>query len=124
MPLKLHDLVNKSSKKLVKKGDSVFTNPVYVAGITIGILLIIIWIMMKNEVEIIYEDTSFTTLLFKVGIWGFISSVFISFLHERSIEQKYEEKYANKMQEQVVVAVTSKDQTNSQETIYPESNSD
>ena len=101
MPLKLGSLAGNSTKKILGKG-SVFSNPIYVALIIVGITIILIYVIMKREVETVYDDISFESLVIKIGVWSLVANMMVAFLHDKAVENIYEEKYKNKSQSGII----------------------
>ena len=71
----------------------VFKNPLWMALIIVCIICIIVWFILNNEVEVIYDDTSLPMLIFKAGIWGFISTLIFLFIHNKAVENDVSKKY-------------------------------
>ncbi len=105
MPLNVQDLVEKSSDKLLGN-KPVLANPIYTGLIITLILVLITWITLKGEVDIIYDDTSLVILLFKSSIIGFLISLVTLFLHDRAINKAYKLKYENLAAQQIVNSAT------------------
>ena len=85
----------------------VVKNPIIVAIIITSILLFIIWFVMRNEVEMVYDDTSFVMLIFKAGIWGLISTLLFVFLHNKAIEMDISGGYKDKNKERLIDTILS-----------------
>ena len=106
MPLELNDLVNNISSKLIDTESSVLNNPFVIAVLIVLIILIIVYFVIKDEIEIVYEDASIWTLLIKIGVWSFIATSGIAFLHNKVISAKYENKNKDTSKERVVGVAT------------------
>lgn len=102
MSLNLKELV-KPSRALAQ--NPILQNPLWISVIITGIILIIIWFVMHNEIEMVYEDTSFLMLLFKAGIWSFVASLFVVFLHNKAIESNIANKYKDTDKERLMSTI-------------------
>lgn len=102
MPLKIGDLFNQTAKRISGGEKSILTNMIWVAAIIVGVLLLTLWFILKNEVDIRYDDTSLIMLLLKGGVWSFITCLLVIFLHDNAIKTHYENLYRNKNQEQII----------------------
>ncbi len=111
MPLNVQDLVDQSSDKLLGN-KSILSSSIYTAFIITLILLILTWLTLKGEIEVVYDDTSLLVLLFKSSVWGFLISIITLFLHDRAINKLYKEKYENINAQQIVNTATLGPMTN------------
>lgn len=111
MPLNVQDLVDQSSDKLLGN-KSILSSSIYTAFIITLILLILTWLTLKGEIEVVYDDTSLLVLLFKSSVWGFLISIITLFLHDRAINKLYKEKYENMNAQQIVNTATLGPMTN------------
>lgn len=105
MPLNVQDLIEKSSDKLLGN-KPVLANPIYTGLIITLILVLITWITLKGEIDVIYDDTSLIALLFKASIIGFLVSLVTMFLHDRAINKAYKLKYENLAAQQIINSAT------------------
>ena len=105
MSLKIGDLVNQISGKIISDESPILDNPIIVSAIIVVIIIFISYIVMRDEVETTYDDTTIFHLLMKAGIWGFMSTGLLLFLHNRVISDKYENKYKNLATEELANAV-------------------
>lgn len=105
MPLKLGELFSKGSNKLTNGSGSILLSPIWTALICVVVVLATIWFVMHKEVEPVYNDTSFWTLLVKTGIWSFISLTIILYVHSGAIERNVELQYKDKNKDQIIQRV-------------------
>jgi hypothetical protein len=75
--------------------NTVFTNPIYVALLIVFIIILIFYFIFRNEVETVYEDTSFIGLIFKAGLYTLLATTGLVFIHNKKIKGGYEKLYKN-----------------------------
>jgi len=68
-----------------KSVNAVFNNPIYTAVIIVVMMLIIIWFVFGDEVEL-YEDSTFSMggLMFTTAIYSLLAVMSIVYLQHRS----------------------------------------
>lgn len=101
--LQLSELFN--SSRFIGTGSGIFLSPVRTAAITVGIVLLIVYFTLRNEVEPVYDDTSLLTLLLRIGVWVFLVDAVILYLSYGAIQQLEADKHKNKNKEQIVLGV-------------------
>jgi hypothetical protein len=106
MPLNVKDLIDKSSDKLMGE-KPVIASPIYMGIIVTLVILVIVWIVLKGEVDVIYEDTSLGLLLVKAGVWGFLITTGVAFLHDRAVNKIYSKKHESIVTQQIVDSAIS-----------------
>lgn len=74
---------------------SIFNNPIYTALIIVAIVLLIIFVMFRGEVE--DSEYSFWTLLFRSGFYLILPIMGVVFIHYKNTEREFEQKYENKV---------------------------
>ena len=101
--LRLSELFNFS--RISGSGSGIFLSPVWTSAITVGIVLIIIYFTLHNEVEPIYDDTSLLSLLMRIGVWVWLVDSVILYLSYGAIQQLESDKHKNKNKEQIILGV-------------------
>jgi hypothetical protein len=81
---------------------SLFLSPMWTAVLCCVVIMLIIYLVMSKEVEPVFNDTSFLVLVFKVGLWVFVSQVIVLYLSQSAVERKISMEYKNKNQERIV----------------------
>lgn len=105
--LRLSELFSTGATGISGSGAGIFLSPVWTAMITISLLLIMIYFIIRNEVEPVYDDTSLITLLIRIGVWGFLIESVILYLSYGAIERFEADKHKNKNKEQIVMGITN-----------------
>ncbi len=105
MPLHIEEIIDSITNKITD--NRWIQSPIWTAVIIVILLLMTIWYVIHNEVDTVYEDTSMMHLYAKIGIWSMIVSIVVVFLHNKSVNRYYEEKYKSKEQEKIVEKVVA-----------------
>lgn len=99
--LDLGEFFNNITGKIAGK-DSVLVSPIWTAVIISLLLMIILFFVIYEEIELKYEESSIVNLAFRVGLWGFVGSLILAFLRNSALNAKYIEKYKSHGQHQLV----------------------
>jgi hypothetical protein len=97
----INDIIN--SKTL----NAVFNNPIYSAIITVAVVLLLIYLTMRNEVDIKEDsNTSMMALMLTSGIYCILAVLGLVYLQHRAMTRDFEQKYSYRAADEVVAAVT------------------
>ena len=100
----INDIANSTSL------NSIFNNPIYTAILIVAIVLLIIFVMFRTEVD--ESDYSFWTLLFRSGFYLILPIMMIVFVHYKNVERDYDSRYESKTLNDVVLAGMGKKDPN------------
>lgn len=101
MSFKLSDIANNAvnSKHVVR----IFGNPLIVAMIIVIIVFLVMYFVMRDQIEIVDESTrSLIYFIFTTGVYTFIGCVCVLFLHHKVVQTSLEKKYGVGEEEDVV----------------------
>lgn len=119
--LRLSELFSSGAANVSGIGNnSIFVSPLWTSIITTVIILCIVWFIMHNEVDPRYEDTTFLTLVVKIGVWSFIAVGAINFISHGAIENSVSSLYQNKNQKQTIEKITDNQSIDYTGSIKPE----
>lgn len=97
----LTDIVNNKSLQ------AIFNNPVYTALIIVSMVLCIIYITMRNDIDIIEDsDASMVSLMFTSAIYSILAILGVMYLQHRSVTAYFEHKYNVRAQDEIVDVTT------------------
>tara|TARA_B110000014_G_scaffold112226_1_gene77013 strand:+ start:979 stop:1509 length:531 start_codon:yes stop_codon:yes gene_type:complete len=95
----ISDIVNSTTVQ------TVFGNPIYSAIIIVSMVLLIIYLTTRNEVEVV-EDSEYSMmgLIFTSGIYCIITVLTLVYLQHRSITKDFERRYSKRSLNDTVTA--------------------
>lgn len=96
----INDILN--SKTL----NTVFNNPIYFAVITVAIVLLIIYLTLRNDVVLTDDsNTSMMALMITAGIYCILAVLGLVYLQHRAMGGDFEQKYTNRAHDEVIQSV-------------------
>lgn len=96
----INDIIN--SKSL----NAVFNNPIYSAIITVAVVLLLIYLTMRNDVTLTEDsNTSMMALMLTSGIYCILAVLGLVYLQHRAMSRDFEQKYTNRANDEVIAAV-------------------
>jgi hypothetical protein len=95
----ISDIINSSTVQ------TIFGNPIYSAIIIVSMVLLIIYLTTRHEIELV-EDSEYSMmgLMFTSGIYCIIAVLTLVYLQHRSISQEFERRYSQRSLNNVVSA--------------------
>lgn len=96
----INDIIN--SKSL----NAVFNNPIYFAFIVVSVVLLLIYLTVRNDVTLTEDsNTSMMALMVTSGIYCILAVLGLVYLQHRAISGDFEQKYTNRANDEVIAAV-------------------
>ena len=87
------NLTGTGAKTSPKKSPGIFADPIKVSLILAVVIILIIYFIFKDAVD---EDENFFSIMFKASLFTIIPIVSIVFIHNKNLENLYEDKYSDK----------------------------
>lgn len=101
----LSEIINNISNKITN--NQLLVNPFYVGIIIISFILVIVFMVAYDEIEVVYEDTTLTTLVVKSTFFSFVGVLTILFLAFNNIDNLNKKKYKSKADAKTVAILGS-----------------
>lgn len=96
----INDILN--SKSL----NAIFNNPIYFAIITVSVVLLLIYLTMRNDVTLTEDsNTSMMALMVTSGIYCILAVLGLVYLQHRAMSRDFEQKYTNRAHDEVIQSV-------------------
>lgn len=95
------DIIN--SKTL----NNIFNNPIYSAIITVSVVLLLIYLTMRNDVTLVEDsNTSMMALILTAGIYCVLAVLGLVYLQHRAMSKDFEQKHSNRANDALVEGIT------------------